>query len=111
MLVRAFGGGDATGPSPVDRRKLESKRTLLVDANGVPLVIHTALANASDSKLILPLVEDVPEIGGKPGRPQKHPDMIDTNRGYDSEAIRQSLCSQGIQPVIARRGTAHGSSL
>jgi len=32
VLVRAFGGGDATGPSPVDRRKLGSKHTLLVDA-------------------------------------------------------------------------------
>lgn len=87
VLVRAFGGGDATGPSPVDRRKLGSKHTLLVDANGVPLVIHTAPANASDYKLILPVVEDFPEIGGKPGRPRKHPDMIYADRGYDSEAI------------------------
>jgi transposase len=60
VLVRAFGGGDATGPSPVDRRKLRSKHTLLVDANSVPLVIHTASANASDYKLILPVVEDFP---------------------------------------------------
>jgi len=111
VLVRAFGGGDATGPSPVDRRKLGSKHTLLVDANGVPLVIHTAPANASDYTLILPVVEDFPEIGGKPGRPRKHPDMIYADRGYDSEAIRQSLRSQGITPVIARRGIDHGSSL
>lgn len=111
VLVRAFGGGDATGPSPVDRRKLGSKHTLLVDANGVPLVIHTAPANASDYKLILPVVEDFPEIGGKPGRPRKHPDMIYADRGYDSEAIRQALRSRGIKPVIARRGTDHGSSL
>ena len=69
VLVRAFGGGDATGPSPVDRRKLGSKHTLLADANGVPLVIHTAPANASDYKLILPVVEDFPEIGGKLGLP------------------------------------------
>ena len=37
--VRAFGGGDATGPSPVDRRKKGTKYTLLVDRDGVPLVI------------------------------------------------------------------------
>ncbi len=111
VLVRAFGGGDATGPSPVDRRKIGSKQTLLVDANGVPLVIQTAPANASDYKLILPVVEDFPEIGGKPGRPRKHPDVIYADRGYDSEAIRQSLRSQGIRPVIARRAIDHGSSL
>jgi hypothetical protein len=62
LMVRAFGGGDSTGPSPVDRRKLGSKHTLLVDANGVPLVIHTAPANASDYKQILPAVEDFPEV-------------------------------------------------
>jgi hypothetical protein len=49
-------GGDATGPSPVDRRKLGSKHTSLVDANGVPIVIRTAPANASDYKPILPVV-------------------------------------------------------
>jgi transposase len=47
----------------------------------------------------------------KPGRPRKHPDAIYADRGYDSEAIRQSLRSQGIKPVIARRGIDHGSSL
>lgn len=111
VLVRAFGGGHATGPSPVDRRKIGSKHTLLFDANGVPLVIHTASTNASDYKLILPVVEDFPDIGGKPGRPRKHLDRIYADRGYDSEAIRQALRSQGITPVIARRGTDHGSSL
>lgn len=68
VLVRAFGGGDATGPSPIDRRKLGSKHTLLVDANGVPRVKQTAPENASDYnyKMILPVIEDFPEIGGKP---------------------------------------------
>ena len=44
--VRAFGGGDATGPSPVDRRKKGTKLTLLVDRDGVPLVIRAAPANS-----------------------------------------------------------------
>ena len=44
--VRAFGGGDATGLSPVDRRKKGTKFTLLVDRDGVPLVIHTSPANS-----------------------------------------------------------------
>jgi transposase len=34
VLVRAFGGGDLTGPSPVDRRKKGSKHTLLVAGMG-----------------------------------------------------------------------------
>lgn len=79
--------------------------------DGVPLVIDTAPANASDYKKILPVVEDFPEIGGRPGRPRNHPEMIYADRGFDSEAIRQSLRAQGIKPCIDRRGTDHGSSL
>src|SRR3984957_20416812 len=40
VLVRAFGGGELTGPSPVDRRKKGSKHTLLVDRHGVPPAIR-----------------------------------------------------------------------
>ena len=31
VTVRAFGGGEATGPSPVDRRRPGTKHTLMVD--------------------------------------------------------------------------------
>src|SRR5918911_2802387 len=48
VTVRAFGGGEATGPSPVDRRRPGTKHTVMVNKSGVPLVIHTAGANASD---------------------------------------------------------------
>ena len=54
--VRAFGGGDASGPSPVDRRKKGTKYTLLVDRDGVPLVIRAVAANRSDHLEILPAV-------------------------------------------------------
>src|SRR5262249_52136414 len=47
VYVRAFGGGEETGPSPVDRRKKGSKHTLLVDRHGVPLAIRTAGANGT----------------------------------------------------------------
>jgi len=43
--VRAFGGGDRSGPSPVDRGKPGTKYTVLVDARGTPLVMQTAPAS------------------------------------------------------------------
>src|SRR5439155_13116533 len=67
VIVRAFGGGEQTGKSPVDRRKKGSKHTLLVDRHGVPLAIRTAGANASDHRQIIPLVLDFPKVTGKPG--------------------------------------------
>jgi transposase len=111
VLVRAFGGGDDTGPSPVDRRKLGSKHTLVVDANGVPLVIRTAPANASDHTQILPAVAEFPEISGAPGRPRTKPDVVYGDRGYDSQATRAALREQHITPRIAQRGKEHGSGL
>ena len=111
VVVRAFGGGDATGPSPVDRRKTGTKHTLLVDKSGVPMAIRTAGANASDHKQIIPLVLEFPRVGGKPGRPKEMPDEAFADRGYDSDDTRHVLRWLGIEPRIARRGTEHGSGL
>ena len=111
VIVRAFGGGEQTGPSPVDRRKSGTKHTLLVNRQGVPLAIRTAGANASDHRQILPLVLDFPRVGGKPGRPKELPDELYADRGYDSDATRWLLNWMGIEPHIAKRRTPHGSGL
>ncbi len=112
VIVRAFGGGEQTGPSPVDRRKKGTKHTLLVDRHGVPLAIRTAGANASDHRQILPiLLLDFPRVGGKPGRPKELPDEVYADRGYDSDATRLLLSWLGIDPHIARRKAPHGSGL
>src|SRR5262249_7465423 len=99
------------GPSPVDRRKKGTKHTLLVDRHGVPLAIRTAPANASDHTQIIPLVLDFPKVAGKPGRPKEMPDEVYADRGYDSAATRWLLAWLGIEPVIGKRGEAHGSGL
>jgi transposase len=111
VIVRAFGGGEATGPSPVDRRKLGTKHTLLVDRHGTPLAIRTDAANASDHTQLLPVVLDFPRVGGKPGRPKQLPDELYADRGYDNESARLLLAWLGVEPHIAKRGMAHGSGL
>ncbi len=109
--VRAFGGGDKTGPSPVDRRKKGTKHTLMVDINGVPLFIRSNSANTSDQKEILPTVVNFPEIGGKPGRPKTHPKDLYADAGYDCDATREVLKFIGINPHIRKRKSPHGSHL
>jgi hypothetical protein len=73
IIVRAFGGGELTCPSPVDDGNEGAKHTILVARNGVPLVIRTAGANASDHAQIIPIVLDFPRGTGKPGRPKEGP--------------------------------------
>lgn len=110
--VRAFGGGDQTGPSPVDRRKPGTKMTLMTDRNGVPLAVRIRGANRSDQREILPIVEEgFPHVGGKPGRPRLGPDELYADAGYDSESTREVLRCLEIDPYIRKRGAPHGSHL
>ena len=111
VYVRAFGGGEQTGPSPVDRSKRGTKHTLMVSRSGVPLAIRTAGANKSDHTQVIPLVLDFPRAGGKRGRPKELPDELYADRGYDSEATRWLLRWLGVEPHIGKRGTPHGSGL
>ena len=100
-----------TGPSPVDRRKLGSKHHLITDANGVPLACLLTGANRHDMTQLLPLVEAIPPVRGKRGRPRRRPKTLIADRGYDSQPHRQALRARGIRPIIAKRNTEHGSCL
>lgn len=111
VYVRAFGGGEQTGPSPVDRSKPGTKHTLMVSRQGVPLAIRTAGANASDHTQLFPLLLAFPKVGGRPGRPKELPDEVYADRGYDSESARRLLAWLGVEPKIAKRGQPHGSGL
>ena len=101
--VRAVGGGEETGPSPVDRSKLGSKHAILTDGQGVPLVIDTIPANTPDANQAVPLVDAVPPIAGKPGHPRKRPDHVMGDRGFDDEEERQKLRNRGIDPRVPAR--------
>jgi transposase len=111
VQVRALGGGDKTGPSPVDRGKKGSKHTLLVDRHGVPLAIRTAGSNASDHTQIIPVVLQFPRVGGQPGRPKELPEVVMADAGYDSEATRALLRWLGVEPKIRKSRAEHGSGL
>ncbi len=109
--VRAFGGGDRSGPSLVDRRKPGTKWTLLTDLRGTPLVLRSAPAQSSDHHEILPTVAAYPSIGGQPGRPRQSPDLLFADAGYDSQSTREALSAQGLDSAIRHRNRPHGSHL
>lgn len=109
--VRAVGAGGKTGPNPTDRAKPGSKHHMLTDAGGIPLGKTLTGANTPDVKQLLPLVEAIPPVRGKRGRPRRRPKKLYADRAYDSEPHRQKLRDLGIEPVLAKRGTGHGSGL
>jgi transposase len=110
-LLKAPSGGDATGPNPTDRRKLGSKHHIITDAHGIPLAARLTKANAPDITQLLPLVDAIPAVHGRRGRPRRRPASVPGDRGYDSDPHREQLRRRHIKPVLARRRTAHGSGL
>ena len=110
-LTESCFGGDLTGPNPTDRAKAGSKHHVITDAQGIPLAAIVTGANAHDVTQALPLVEAIPAVKGKRGRPRQRPDELHGDRGYDSEPLRQQLRRLHISPVLAKRGTPHGSGL
>lgn len=69
--TKAPSGGEKTGPSPTDRRKLGSKVHVLVDAHGIPLAITLTGANKHDITQVLPLVDEISPVRGKKRKTKK----------------------------------------
>ena len=96
--VRAFGGGGATGPSPVGRGKPGTEHPPPADRNGVPPAVRTARAGKGDHTELSPTVLASPKAGGKPGRPKGRPDHPYGDRGFGRAAARNTLAWLGVEP-------------
>ena len=104
-------GGSETGPSSVDRGRAGSKHHLLTDAHGTPLAWALTGSNRNDITQLLPLLDRIPAVAGRPGRPRRRPEMLLGDRGYCSNAHRQALRERGITPLLANRYQGNGSGL
>src|SRR5262245_13945131 len=109
--ARALGGGENSGKNPTDRSKLGTKHQVLTDAQGIPLAAQATGSNINDVQGLLPVVDAVPPVRGKVGRPRQRPEELFADRGYDSNKHRQKLRERHIKPRIAPRFTEHGSGL
>ncbi len=75
------------------------------------MAIQLTGANRHDSQQALPLVDAIPPLQGVSGRPRRRPECVLGDRAYDAETIRRGLRRRCIRPVLAVRGTEHGSGL
>ena len=60
---------------------------------------------------LIPLIDAIPPIAGKPGAPLRKPREVIGDRGYDSNAHLMELSCRNIPTAIARRREPHGSGL
>ena len=77
----------------------------------MPFATTVTGANRNDITQLLPLVDAIPPIAGERGRPRKRPDIVQGDRGYDSQAHRLALRLLNIKTLLAKRRTANGSGL
>jgi transposase len=79
-------GGQVAGPNPVDRRRQGLKRSVAVEAAGIPLATLPAPANHRDDGLLTATLDALEVIGPLPTQPVVHLDA-----GYDHQPCRQVL--------------------
>jgi transposase len=98
-ITKAPCGGEKAGKSPVDRGKGGIKRSMVVDAKGIPLGAIAAPANRHDSPLLEETLDTMEIVGELPEHISVHLD-----RGYDSKLTRERLKELGLGWEISRKG-------
>ena len=98
-ITKAPCGGEKAGRNPVDRGKRGIKRSVAVDASGIPLAVVSAPANRHDSPL---LPETLDAVGALDLLVEGASIRLD--RGYDSELTRERLRARGLIPEISEKG-------
>jgi transposase len=109
-LPRRF-WGVLTGKNPTDRAKKGTKRHLLVDGKGTPLAVRITGANRNESLEAMNLMDDIPPIRGRRGRPRRKPKALYGDRQYGTPRNHQGLKERRIEDHLAQQRTPHGSGL
>src|SRR3954452_17300070 len=84
-FCKAPQGGEDTGPNPTDRGKSGSKHHVMTDAQGIPLSAKVTAANVNEVTQALQTLLGMPPVGGKPGPKREKPEILQGDRGDDSE--------------------------
>lgn len=92
-LSAAGGKGDSSRCSWPLAGGFTSKHHCLADALGRPLAFHLAVGEAADCKAYATLI----------GLPERMPDALLADKGYDADAIRADLAERKIEAVIPGR--------
>jgi len=98
-ITKAPCGGEKSGRSPVDRAKQGLKRSVAVDADGIPLGVVAAPANCHDWPLLGRTLETVEASTELPEDASVHLD-----RAYDSKVSRELLEDRGLVGMISKKG-------
>jgi putative transposase len=101
-LTKAPLGGEATGKSPVDRGKLGTKRSVLIDGRGAPISVVVAGANTHDTTIALQTIDEM--VAERPERQVYRLQHICLDKGYDYTDIIEGLLERDFILHVKKRG-------
>lgn len=95
--IKAPLGQEKTGKSPVDRKKLGTKRSIIVEKRGIVIGAALGAGNRHDSKLFEESIRSIPPFVKRPRYQEMHLD-----RAYDSKHIQVILFNFYYVPRISK---------
>jgi transposase len=95
----------------VDRGRRGSKHHLISCGAGNPLAVALTAGNVNDVTQTIGLIDQIPPVRGKRGRPRRRPRRLLGDGAYHSRRDRLALRARGIQAKIPRPNARHGSGL
>lgn len=96
--------GKKTGPNPTDRGKIGTKRSLLVDARGVPLALAIEAANVHDMCLTGPTLDGLMDLPVPRPNPRRFVQGLCLDKGYDYDIVRELAELFGFVLHLRTRG-------
>jgi putative transposase len=94
--------GKKNGPNPTDRAKSGTKRSLLVDGEGVPVGLTVSGANRNDHLLLAETFESIPVPRPQPTKAR--PQGLCLDKGYDYAEPRLLAELLGLTLHLRTRG-------
>ena len=86
-MTKAPLGGEQTGKNPTDRAKKGVKRSVLVEAEGIPVGLATDGANRPDMKRTRPTLESIPIE--RPEATEEEPQGLCLDNGYAYDEVQE----------------------
>ena len=89
VITKAPLGGEDTGPSPVDRRKTGTKRSVLTDQRGAPLAVEITGANTHDKTVALATLDGI--VVDRPEKVVYRLHHLCLDQGYDYAEVIEGV--------------------
>ncbi|MET7495143.1 hypothetical protein [Streptomyces sp900116325] len=94
----------APSRAPVRRAELKATTAAVIrDGRATPLQVITTAINVDDVNRTLALVDGIPPVAGRPGRPRRRPEAVPGDKVYAANGHPKKPRKRRILPVISRK--------